>query len=363
MAQILRITHQAARQRFSPASKKRLIMPLMQMPSQLTDRFGRSVNYLRLSVTDRCDFRCTYCMAEDMQFLPRKDILSLEELYLVAKTFTQLGTKKIRITGGEPLIRSNILELITKIGALDQLHELCLTTNGSHLAKYAEQLKLAGVKALNISLDSLSADRFAKLTRVGKLESVLAGIDAALEQKFQRIKINSVVLKNYNLDEVCDLIEFVLVRKMDISFIEEMPLGEIQSHSRELEFISSEELRARIQDRFKLQPMDANTLGPSRYWRTEGYQSRIGFISPHSHNFCASCNRVRVTASGRLLLCLGNEHSVDLRDVIRRDKTSVDISQALKQSIIRAMNIKPEKHEFNLNDTPQVLRFMNATGG
>lgn len=334
----------------------------MSLPSQLTDQFGRSVNYLRLSVTDRCDFRCTYCMAEDMTFMPRKEILSLEELQLVAKSFVSLGVKKIRITGGEPLIRNNVLKLFRGLGELPGLTELCLTTNGSHLEDYAAELHQAGVNSINVSLDSLQPDRFKELTRFGKLDKVLKGIDAAVKQKFDRLKINSVVLKNYNLDEVCQLVEFALSRSLDISFIEEMPLGEVKSHARHAEFISSEELKNIIQQHFKLRASDEGTLGPSRYWSVEGKYSRVGFISPHSENFCANCNRVRVTASGRLLLCLGNEHSLDLRQILRESKSD-RVFEALQAAIIDSMQIKPEKHDFNLNDSPQILRFMNATGG
>lgn len=328
----------------------------------LQDRFGRTVRYLRLSVTDRCDFRCTYCMAEDMTFLPRKDVLSLEELALVAETFVSLGTQKIRITGGEPLVRRNIIELVESIGQLPGLQELCLTTNGSQLTEFAEPLKQAGVNAINVSLDSLDEQRFAELTRTGKLNKVLAGIDAARAQKFDRLKINSVVLKNYNLDEVFDLVDYALSRELDISFIEEMPLGDISSHSRAAEFTSSESLRNLLKRNFNLHALNDDTLGPSRYWRAENYSSRIGFISPHSHNFCSTCNRVRVTAAGRLLLCLGNEHSVDLRSVLRTTPAEQQ-QHVLKETIIAAMDIKPEKHEFDLEDAPQVLRFMNATGG
>lgn len=335
----------------------------MLSPSPLTDRFGRSVRYLRVSVTDRCDFRCTYCMAEEMTFLPRSDVLTLEEIELTVRTFVSLGTEKIRITGGEPLIRKNILDLVKNIGHLDGLKELCITTNGSHLDKYASELKSAGVNSINISLDTLKPDRFKELTRVGKLDVVLNGIDAARAENFERIKINSVILRNQNLDEVCELVEFALKRDMDISFIEEMPLGEIQSHSRAAEFVTSESLRARIANRFKLRAVSDDTLGPSRYWQTDGYKGRIGFISPHSHNFCSTCNRVRLTATGRLLLCLGNEHSVDLRSILRSRNSDDNIDIELRAAIISAMDIKPEKHEFALDTAPQVLRFMNATGG
>lgn len=333
-----------------------------QSSSQLIDRFDRHVNYLRLSVTDRCDFRCTYCMAEDMTFLPRKEVLSLEELFAVGKSFVSLGVSKIRITGGEPLIRNNILELFTSLGKLSGLDDLSLTTNGSRLEELAENLKVAGVDRINISLDSLQEDRFKALTRHGNLSKVLAGIDAAIAAGFKRLKLNSVLLKNYNLDEATSLCEYALGKGLDISFIEEMPLGEIHSHARDAEFISSEDIRKELSQVFTLSPSLDVTGGPSRYWNVRGHQAKIGFISPHSHNFCETCNRVRVTASGRLLLCLGNEHSIDLRQILRHENSD-NIQAALRQAILNSMHIKPKKHEFNLADEPQILRFMNATGG
>ncbi len=327
---------------------------------RLTDKFQRTVSYVRLSVTDRCDFRCIYCMAEDMTFLPRKEVLSLEELARIGQNFVELGVDKIRITGGEPLIRKDVIKLFEQLGALPQLKQLCLTTNGSHLRQYARKLKQAGVTNVNISLDSLDEARFRQLTRVGKLDDVLDGIDAAIEAGFKRIKINAVLMRNYNLDEALPLARYALDRGVDISFIEEMPLGEIQSHARNVEFISSADLRRILSSEFSLSADDNDTGGPSRYWNVEGYKNKIGFISPHSDNFCASCNRVRVSASGRLLLCLGNEHSVDLRAVLRDNPNNDD---ALKQSIIASMNIKPERHYFDLDSEPQIVRFMNATGG
>ncbi|MBU6951824.1 GTP 3',8-cyclase MoaA [Hahella sp. HN01] len=325
--------------------------------ARLIDRFGREVNYVRLSVTDRCDFRCVYCMAEDMTFLPREQILSLEELYDVGKAFVELGVRKLRLTGGEPLVRRNILELVEKLGRLQALHELTLTTNGSQLVKMAPDLRKAGVKRINVSLDSLNPDRFKELTRTGDLQQVLAGIDAAKTAGIERIKLNAVVLRGRNEDEVMDLVRYARAEKLDISFIEEMPLGAITEHNRQLSFVSSAELRERISQDYELFPCSENTGGPSRYYRMSDSGSRIGFISPHSHNFCNLCNRVRVTVEGRLLLCLGNEHSVDLREVLRGRPDQ------LKQAIVDAMAIKPERHYFNLEEEPQIVRFMNMTGG
>ena len=331
-------------------------------PGQLIDRFDRRVEYLRLSVTDRCDFRCVYCMAEDMTFVPKPDVLSLEELYQVGLAFAELGVRKIRLTGGEPLVRNNVLELVQRLGALDSLQELVMTSNGSQLQRLARPLKEAGLKRINISLDSLNPRKFRHLTRYGCLDQVIAGIDAARDAGFERIKLNAVVLRGRNDDEVLDLVDFALERQLDLAFIEEMPLGSIVEHDRELSFISSEELRDKISERYTLsaQGEPGATDGPSRYYSIAGSDSRIGFISPHSHNFCHLCNRVRVTVEGRLLLCLGNEHSVDLRAVLRGPDYSLE---RLKQTIIDAMAIKPERHEFNLAEEPQILRFMNASGG
>lgn len=327
----------------------------------LIDRFGRTINYVRLSVTDRCDLRCVYCMADDMQFLPRREILSIEELALLGEAFVALGVTKLRITGGEPLVRKGVVELLQRLSALDGLRELCLTTNGTQLPQYAQALRDAGVTRLNISLDSLNPDRFRQLTRVGDLAQVLAGIKAAQAAGFSRIKLNCVALKHYNADEVPNLVRFALDQGLDISFIEEMPLGRINDHGRAAEFISSERLREQLAA-FSLRPLakDAADAGPARYWQAPGYDSRIGFISPHSENFCGSCNRVRVTATGRLLLCLGQEHSLDLRPSLRLPDPLRRVSAQLRA----AMALKPEKHHFDLStEEPQILRFMNMTGG
>ncbi|MBD2857671.1 GTP 3',8-cyclase MoaA [Spongiibacter sp. KMU-158] len=326
----------------------------------LADRFGRQVNYLRLSVTDRCDFRCVYCMAEDMQFLPRKQILTLEQLYDVAAAFVGLGVKKIRLTGGEPLVRNNVMSLVERLGQLPGLEQLHLTTNGAQLDKYAAPLKAAGLSGINISIDSLHQQRFKDLTRTGDLHKVLRGIDAAIEAGFSRIKLNAVIMKNRNDDEILDLVDFARNRGVDISFIEEMPLGQITEHDRALSFCSSDDIRGVIEQHYPLTPTTETSGGPSRYYRMADSNSRIGFISPHSHNFCHLCNRVRLTVEGRLLLCLGNEHSVDLKAVL--DQHPGD-SERLQQAIIDAMHIKPERHHFDLSDEPQIVRFMNTTGG
>jgi cyclic pyranopterin phosphate synthase len=327
----------------------------------LHDSFARKVDYLRLSVTDRCDFRCVYCMAEEMTFLPRQQILSLEELEQVAASFVALGTRKIRLTGGEPLVRSGIVGLCERIAALPGLQELCMTTNGSQLGKLAQPLFDAGVKRLNISLDSLDAARFRELTRTGDLAKVIEGIDAANAAGFRHTKLNCVVMQGRNDDEIVDLVAFAIDRGLDISFIEEMPLGAISEHSRAEAFYSSDQVRARIAERYELLPSADSTHGPSRYWRTpEAPSTRIGFISPHSHNFCATCNRVRLTVEGRLLLCLGNEHSADLKSVLRDHPGD---PERLQDAIVQAMQLKPWSHTFSLDDDVQVVRFMNMTGG
>lgn len=329
----------------------------------LRDRFGRSVDYLRLSVTDRCDFRCVYCMAEDMQFLPRKDILSLEQLYRVAANFVALGTRKIRLTGGEPLVRNNVLSLVQRLGKLDGLEQLHLTTNGAQLDKYAQPLFDAGLSGINISLDSLRPGRFRELTRTGELSKVLRGIKAAQAAGFQRLKLNAVIMRDRNDDEVLDLVNFARNEGLDLSFIEEMPLGYIDEHSRAQAFVSSAELRELISEHYPLFDTEESSGGPARYSRMSDSSSRIGFISPHSHNFCHLCNRVRLTVEGRLLLCLGNEHSADLKAVMDAEPDNDD---ALRAAIVAAMDLKPERHYFELNEdneAPQIVRFMNMTGG
>jgi cyclic pyranopterin phosphate synthase len=327
----------------------------------LIDPFGRRVHYLRLSVTDRCDFRCRYCMAEDMTFLPRDQVLSLEELAVVAKVFRQLGGDKLRVTGGEPLIRRDVLQLFQALGGLG-FADLSLTTNGARLKDFAQPLVDAGVHRVNISLDSLQPERFRDITRTGDLHAVLAGIEAARQAGFRRIKLNVVVMRHFNLDEVVPLTRFALERGMDISFIEEMPLGDIDGHVRRDEFVSSDELRNLLDPHFSLSPVEESSGGPARYWAAKDYANRLGFISPHSHNFCASCNRVRVSAEGRILLCLGNEHSADLRSVLRTGPVE-EREERLTQAMVAALCLKPERHHFNLDEPPQILRFMNATGG
>ena len=326
----------------------------------LTDTFGRHINYARLSVTDRCDFRCVYCMAEDMEFLPRSEILSLEEIYAIAQGLVHAGINKLRLTGGEPLIRRNILWLIEKLGVLEGLQELTLTTNGSQLSKYASELARLGVQRINISLDSLDPIKFKQITRTGNLEQVIEGIDAARTAGFKQIKLNSVIMKQRNDEEILDLVNFSIARNIDIAFIEEMPLGEINEHDRAQTYCSSDDVRQRIEQQHKLLPSKKTTSGPSRYFRLDNSNSHVGFISPHSNNFCSDCNRVRVTVEGRLLMCLGNEHSVDLRTILRNQTAD---KQALTTAIKQGLLLKPERHYFDLNSQPDIVRFMNMTGG
>lgn len=335
------------------------IKPLQSPPTRMIDPFDRHIHYLRLSVTDRCNLRCTYCMSEDMEFLPRKEILSLEEIERLARCFVDLGVDKIRLTGGEPLVRQGIVDLSKAISGLSGLRELTMTTNGLMLDQYAHALKAAGLNRLNISIDSLRESRFREMTRVGELSRVLKGIEAAIDADFERIKLNAVILRGVNDDEVFELAEYAIMHGLDISFIEEMPLGHIDSHERTETQLSSLSIRQKLSDHFKLTASTASTGGPSRYFVMPDHQSRIGFISPMSDNFCASCNRVRLTVEGRLLLCLGNEHSLDLRSLLRDSSVSDNI---IKAAILNSIDRKPEKHHFDAGDT-QIVRFMSHTGG
>lgn len=328
--------------------------------STLTDQHGRHISYLRLSVTDRCTFRCVYCMAEDMQFMPRAELLSTDEMFAVAASFVQLGVRKIRLTGGEPLVHPDIVALVGRLAALPGLNELAMTTNGARLAVLAQPLKDSGLSRINISLDSLQADRFKALTRTGELAPVLAGIQAAKDAGFQRIKLNSVILRGRNDDEVIDLVRFARQHELDISFIEEMPLGVIDEHDRAMTFMPSADILARVNDRYPLTASIESSGGPARYHRMADSSTRVGVISPHSANFCGHCNRVRVTASGQLMLCLGHENAIDLRSIVRVHPGE---PERLTQTIRQAMQHKPERHHFKLDAPPQVIRFMNATGG
>jgi cyclic pyranopterin phosphate synthase len=298
-------------------------------------------------------------MSEKMQFLPKREILTLEETAEIAFAFTTLGVDKIRITGGEPLVRHNIIRLFESLGKLP-LGELVLTTNGSRLSQFAEPLRQSGVSRINISLDSLKPERFKRITRFGNLNNVLNGIDSALRHPFERLKINSVIMKNRNHDETPDLVQFAIDRNMDISFIEEMPLGAIDDHKRRESYYSSDELVSDLSLHYDLLPSSTTTGGPSRYYQVRGTNTHVGLISPHSHNFCDTCNRVRLTAQGRLLLCLGQENSVDLRRIVRNHPGDLEL---MRQQIRQAMHIKPRGHDFDLDEKPVILRHMSVTGG
>jgi len=327
---------------------------------RLADGHGRQITYLRLSLTDRCDFRCTYCMAEDMTFLPRQRVMSLEESLRLARIFVATGVSKLRITGGEPLVRRDAMWLLERLAALEGLKELVLTTNGSQLQRFAAPLARIGVKRLNISLDSLQPERFAAITRTGRLQQVLEGIAAAQAAGFRRLKLNTVMMRGVNDDELENLVAFAMAEGLDISFIEEMPLGDL-GHGRSQTYFSSDEALARLQARYSLTPSTESSGGPAKYWRVAGSDSRIGFISPHSHNFCDTCNRVRVTATGDLYPCLGQNDAVALLPLLRaHPEDDEPVHQAIRQSL----SGKAQGHDFTQQlDQPQVVRFMSFTGG
>jgi len=329
----------------------------------LIDPFGRHVSYLRVSVTDRCDFRCSYCMSEHMSFLPKKDLLSLEELDRVCSGFVAKGVRKLRITGGEPLMRKNILWLFRALsrhlgsGALD---ELTLTTNGSQLPKYAQELKDAGVRRINISLDTLDPDRFKAITRWGDLGQVMAGIDAA-DKAGLEIKLNAVALKGFNEDEFGDLIAFAHGRGFDLTLIETMPMGDIDG-DRTDQYLPLSIVRARLMDRFTLEDIPLRTGGPARYVRVRETGGRLGFITPMTHNFCESCNRVRLTCTGTLYMCLGQDDAADLRAPLRASADDALLARTIDEAISR----KPKGHDFIIDrrtKQPAVSRHMSVTGG
>ncbi len=329
-------------------------------PSVLIDSFGRKVDYIRLSITDRCDFRCMYCMSEDVRFLPRDEVLSLEECSRIVKAFVSLGVKKVRITGGEPLVRKDALWLFNEIGRLPGLNELVITTNGSQLEHQAQALKQAGVRRINISLDSLDATRFRRITRVGDLDKVLRGIAAAKQAGFESIKLNTLLMRGMNDEEALPLVAFAVEQGIDISFIEEMPLGEVH-HARSSSYVSNEDTLKLLRARYDLIRSAETTGGPARYWRIPNTNTKIGFISPHSHNFCESCNRVRITCKGELYLCLGHENKVNLMPLLRAFPHD---DKPLMEAIVDSMQIKPKGHDFDLKRvTPAVIRFMSHTGG
>ena len=337
-----------------------MIMPKNNIYPTLIDGFGRKVDYIRLSITDRCDFRCVYCMSEDMQFLPRDEVLSLEEYARLVKAFVSLGVKKVRITGGEPLVRKDAIWLFNEIGQLPGLGELVITTNGSQLESQAHALKQAGVRRVNISLDSLDATRFRQITRVGDLDKVLRGIAAAKQAGFDKIKLNTLLMRGINDDEALPIVTFAIEQGVDISFIEEMPLGLVQ-HARNSTYVSNEDTLKLLRSRYDLISSVESTGGPARYWRVPNTETKVGFISPNSHSFCETCNRVRITSKGELYLCLGQENKVDLAPLL---KNFPNDDRPLKDGIVHSMIAKPKGHDFNLKRIePAVIRFMSQTGG
>jgi cyclic pyranopterin phosphate synthase len=328
----------------------------------LVDPFGRAIAYLRVSVTDRCDFRCVYCMSEHMTFLPKRDLLTLEELDRVCSVFVDRGVRKLRITGGEPLVRRDIMTLFRSLSrhlAGGRLDELTVTTNGSQLARYASELVDCGVKRVNVSMDTLDPEKFRKITRWGDLDKVVAGIDAA-QAAGLKVKINAVALKGVNEDELESLMTWAHGRGMDLTLIEVMPLGEIESHRAD-QFLPLSEVRSRLSDRYQLDDLAERTGGPARYVRVRETGGKLGFITPLTHNFCESCNRVRLTCTGKLYMCLGQEDAADLRTPLRLS----DENEALEQTIEDAIARKPKGHDFIIDrrNRPAVGRHMSVTGG
>lgn len=338
----------------------------------LLDAFQRRITYLRLSVTDRCDLRCTYCMPERMTFLPRKEVLSLEELYDLSTGFIARGVTKIRITGGEPLVRRDIIDLFRALGrhlvsrgggggrARAGLKELTLTTNGTQLSAHADELAKAGVERVNISLDTLDRAKFEQLTRRDALPQVLGGIAAASEAGL-KVKINAVAIKGVNEGEIEDLIAWAHGQGHDVTLIEVMPLGDVEEERLD-QYLRLDHVRARLEKRWTLTPNAANTGGPARYWDVAETGGRLGLITPHTGNFCEGCNRLRVTATGQLYPCLGGDERVDLRAALRSGDPDAQMAEALA----RALEIKPEKHHFRMDERgalPHLPRHMSMTGG
>ena len=335
------------------------------MTVPLIDPFARAITYLRVSVTDRCDFRCVYCMAENMQFLPKKELLTLEELDRLCSTFVGIGVQKLRITGGEPLVRRDIMTFFNGMSRhLDSgaLKELTLTTNGSQLERFADDLYAAGMRRINVSLDTLNEDKFARVTRWGRLPQVLRGLDAA-QRAGLRVKINAVALKGFNEDELFTMTEWCASRDMDLTWIEVMPMGDMGKTDRIGQYWSLEDVRAALETQYQLTDLTERSGGPARYVRIEETGQKIGFITPLSHNFCESCNRVRLTCTGELYMCLGQEDMADLRAPLREHPGD---TQHLETAIRRAIERKPKGHDFDYSRqkiSGQMSRHMSHTGG
>jgi cyclic pyranopterin phosphate synthase len=329
----------------------------------MIDPFGREVTYLRVSVTDRCDFRCVYCMAENMTFLPKRDLLTLEELDRLCAAFVRLGVRKLRLTGGEPLVRRNVMSLIRNLGRhieAGDIDELTLTTNGSQLRRFAHELRDCGVRRVNVSLDTLDAEKFKAITRWGRFEQVMDGLAAAKEAGLA-VKINAVALKGINEDELDGMLAWCGDEGFDLTLIETMPMGEIDG-DRTDQYLPLSEVRERLAERWTLEDIDYTTGGPSRYTRVKETGGRLGFITPLSHNFCESCNRVRLTCTGTLYMCLGQEDAADLRAPLRASESDALLIDAIHEAISR----KPKGHDFIIergNKRPAVARYMSTTGG
>jgi cyclic pyranopterin phosphate synthase len=329
----------------------------------LMDPFGRTITYLRVSVTDRCDFRCVYCMSEHMSFLPKRDLLTLEELDRVCSVFVDKGVRKLRITGGEPLVRRDIMSLIRSLSRhlkSGALNELTVTTNGSQLARYASELANCGIQRVNVSLDTLDADKFRRITRWGDLAKVMQGLNAAQEAGL-KVKINAVALKGVNENELETLLEWAHGRDMDLTLIEVMPLGEIDGQRID-QYLPLSTVRTRLEDRYTLEDLADRTGGPARYVRVKETGGRLGFITPMTHNFCESCNRVRLTCTGQLFMCLGQEDAADLRAPVRASESN----DLLEQAIVDAIARKPKGHDFIIDRRharPALSRHMSITGG
>ncbi|MCT4576952.1 MULTISPECIES: GTP 3',8-cyclase MoaA [Donghicola] len=334
------------------------------MTAPLIDPFQRAISYLRVSVTDRCDFRCVYCMAENMTFLPKKELLTLEELDRLCSTFVRLGVEKLRITGGEPLVRRDIMKFFNSMSRhleSGALKELTLTTNGSQLERFADDLYAAGVRRVNVSLDTLDEQKFADVTRWGRLPQVLRGIDAA-QKAGLRVKLNAVALKGFNEPELFDIVEWCASRDMDLTWIEVMPMGDLGNEDRLDQYWSLKDLRRQLAERYTLTDLTERTGGPARYVRIEETGQKIGFITPLTHNFCESCNRVRLTCTGELFMCLGQEDRADLRAPLRMS----DNDALLENAIRDAIKLKPKGHDFDYSRQTvagQMTRHMSHTGG
>jgi GTP 3',8-cyclase len=330
----------------------------------MIDPFGRTISYLRVSVTDRCDFRCVYCMAEEMSFLPKREVLTLEELDRLCSAFVRLGVRKLRLTGGEPLVRRNIMSLFSALGRhirTGDLDELTLTTNGSQLARYADELRECGVRRVNVSLDTLDPKKFAEITRRGRLDQVLEGI-AAAKHVGLAVKINTVALRGVNEDELDDLLAWAGGEGFDLVIIEVMPMGDIGGENRLDQYLPLSLVRARLQRRWTLEDSDYRTGGPARYVTVRETGRRLGFITPLTHNFCESCNRVRVTCTGTLFMCLGQEDAADLRTPLRQSESDGPLEAAIREAIDR----KPKGHDFIIDrrhNRPSIARHMSVTGG